>query len=294
MKGYRYKGSLTIEAALIVPIFLYCMVGFIYFIQMITLHESIQHSITNLSFDISKFGYLYDEVNIEDMLIDDTVDKNEEEEKEPYKRIGKDILETFNLSIDSLFTNHLFQTLVKEHILDDNINLSIIENGQAGIYSYFSTFMEEDENVHIIVHYKVKIPFGILSSYNIPMLQRVTIRSWSKEAVEKKGEKEESKEEVVYVTEHGEVYHKHKECTYINIKLTKVRMEDLLKEERYKGFTSCSRCIKDKLQGLSIVYITETGSKYHSSTLCSSLKRLVKEIGLEESKKYRQCTRCFK
>lgn len=70
----KLKGSLTIEAALVLPIFLMVIFSIIYFIKVIYIHEQVQHAITEVSNQIALGSYILDNAGIID-LQQDTYDQ---------------------------------------------------------------------------------------------------------------------------------------------------------------------------------------------------------------------------
>ena len=56
----KAKGSLTLEAALVVPIFIYAILAFIYFLQIINIQEAIQHALTETGLESVRYAYVYD------------------------------------------------------------------------------------------------------------------------------------------------------------------------------------------------------------------------------------------
>jgi hypothetical protein len=57
----RNKASMTVEASLVLPLFILFMIAFVYFIQIITVQEQIQESITKTGMSLAKLAYVYDD-----------------------------------------------------------------------------------------------------------------------------------------------------------------------------------------------------------------------------------------
>ncbi len=55
------KASITVEAAFVLPLFLYLMLSFLYFLQIFTVQELIQSGITRMGLNLSKSAYVYEE-----------------------------------------------------------------------------------------------------------------------------------------------------------------------------------------------------------------------------------------
>ena len=54
------KGSITVEATLVFPIFFFVIVGFIYFFQIFKTQIKLQGNITDIAQEASRYAYLYD------------------------------------------------------------------------------------------------------------------------------------------------------------------------------------------------------------------------------------------
>ncbi len=97
----------------------------------------------------------------------------------------------------------------------------------------------------------------------------------------------------VYIAETGTVYHRERDCTYLDLSVRSVNREDLLLLRNAEGgnYYECEIC-GDKAG--SICYITNFGSRYHSSPVCSGLKRTIFRILLEEAvaKERQACSKC--
>lgn len=100
------------------------------------------------------------------------------------------------------------------------------------------------------------------------------------------------KEEMVYITKSGTAYHRQRECIYLN---PSIRMLDRSQAQNAvnsegKIYTACSVCGGNS----EIVYVTEDGGRYHSTVTCSSLKRSIEYVTLQEALESGKhaCPRC--
>ncbi|MCL2050568.1 MAG: pilus assembly protein [Lachnospiraceae bacterium] len=104
---------------------------------------------------------------------------------------------------------------------------------------------------------------------------------------------EAAKEESVYITETGTVYHVTMECSHLRLSITSVKSDEipLIRNDFGGKYHQCERCPKDDN---GILFITAFGTRYHSDLNCSGLKRTVTELELYVAIKqgYRGCSRC--
>jgi len=104
----------------------------------------------------------------------------------------------------------------------------------------------------------------------------------------------EEERDIVYITEHGTVYHESKACSYLNITVRSVGAAQVHKERNNAGkkYSLCDRC-DDREKG-SVVYLSDGGSKYHLVASCPALKRTVTEKERTEVNGMRACHKCGK
>lgn len=105
--------------------------------------------------------------------------------------------------------------------------------------------------------------------------------------------------EYVYITEYGSVYHKRRDCRYINVSVRAVSMKNIRENRNVEGkkYYPCEKCLKSgKNKDISAreVYVTDYGDRYHASIQCSKLKRQISVISLSEAGSYIPCSMCTK
>ena len=293
--GHRernFEGTLTVEAALVLPIFIYFMIAFIYIFQIIRIHEHIQNTITEIGYETTRYAYVYHR-------IEEYKEKSDKEEPLKDEDFGEVDDDSFFQNKDVIYTRGIgsayYKIQLNNHLDKDFINNSCIKNGMDGITTYLSTFMEHEDTIDIIVRYKIKMPLLFLSLDEIPMMQRVRLKGWNGWKANNENGEETDLEEV-YVALHGEVYHKTKNCTYINIKVDEIPFAsiNLTTNKNGEAYIECNICVRGQTVNSNHVYITSTGNKYHIRLNCSSLKRTVNVISIREVGSLRPCSRCYK
>jgi hypothetical protein len=292
----KLEGALTVEAALVLPIFIYFMIGFIYIFQIISIHEHIQNAITEIGYETTRYAYVYQRIEEykEDVGKEESL-KDENKENNP----GEVSEDSFSQNTDVIFTRGIgsayYKMQLNNYLDEDFINNSCVKNGMNGITTYLSSFMEYDDTIDIIVRYKIKMPLGILNLDEFPMMQRVRLRGWNGWKVYTHSDEDKNLWEV-YVALNGTVYHKSKNCTYINIKVEEIPFESISMTTNKSGeaYRECNICIKGKIVNSGHVYITSTGNKFHIELKCSSLKRTIRVISIHDVGSLRPCSRCYK
>ncbi|MDO5518926.1 MAG: pilus assembly protein [bacterium] len=280
----KCRGSITVEAAFIMPIFIFVLLSFLYFFQLFTLQEHIQESITRVSKEASQYGYVYNYIT----------EKKEQDQNEKETSNAKKVVQGF---VDGT----LFRTKFLEN-MGDNVNDSCIMGGVKGISFLESSFMKQEDNIEVVAMYEVKIPVLFFNLRPFTVVQRVHSRAFvGQRLVEKKtedtdGKLKDTEDTYVYITRTGTVYHKDKNCTYLKVKLISVPGKDLAAKRNASGakYYPCESCMKEKLDNNKTYYITEYGTRYHCSSTCNKIERDVKKVKLSEVGSRKPCSKCGK
>lgn len=324
----QLKASITIEAALVLPIFIYAMIGFLYFFQMIQVYGRIQYALSEMGREASKFAYIYEEIflNKENTEEEDKEESGKEESKGEYNEEqdenkngqqeksynrGTDIKENrdvtegssdktrdFNI-IQELIEGSYFKLKLHDYLKEEELDKSCIKGGVNGIHTYLSDFMKDEKTIDIIAEYKIKVPVLFFNIGEMDVIQRVHVRGFTgwKEDGGTDEEREGNEEELVYVTKFGTVYHKNLTCTHLKLSISLIPYEQVASERNEAGgkYSRCHTCVKEdsEVKGRE-VYIAKTGDRYHLTLNCSGLKRLVNQIPISQIEGRTPCKRCYK
>ncbi len=282
------EGSLTVEAAFVLPLFLYFILAFLYFIQIFMLQEYIQQTITRMGLDFAKTAYVYEDFAgiTEAMNFDVTVFGNELE-------LG---LGDFAAAV---MDKTVLKTFSKTYLNTDFINNSCIEKGFQGISFEGSSILKEGNCIDIIVNYRAAPLIRLFPIQSMELLQRVRVRGWTGREIaatyslEKETKEEETKDDMVYVTETGTVYHKNAACSHIRLSIRAVSgIPDSYRNANGGKYYACKECCDGKGLPSGTFFITEDGSSYHAVRSCSALKRTVKQLPISKVGSRTPCKRC--
>lgn len=262
------KGSMTLEASLILPIFLFIMFTFMLFIEVLCIQIQIGFTIGQISKELSKYVYAIEKMEGQDEI-----------QKSSFDNIPSNLLTTIYVK------SRLEGDIGKNH-LDD----SCIKNGSEGIHYFLSDFSGEEEIMDLIVNYEIEFPFPFFKIPTLSIIQRGRTKGWTGYQVT--GGKL-SNEEMVYITTTGTVYHKSINCTHLNLSIRSVNISEIeiLRNEQMGKYHICEAC--GKMENASgIVYVTDYGNRYHNTLSCSGLKRGIREIPISEVLGRNPCSRC--
>lgn len=285
---YNRKASLTVEASLVMPLFLYFMLAFLYFIQIFTVQEKIQAAITQMGLNLAKTAYIYDDfLGIEEaQSFDQTI-------------FGTEYESGLQAIASAALNGSLLKLYVMNYLEVDQINQSCIKDGFEGVSFYSSKVMDREDCIDIIVRYQVKIPINLFGLEDMFMIQRVRLRGWTGNQIpavySMVEEGQAADDTMVYITETGSVYHVNRECSHIKLSVTSVLgIPEERRNDNGARYYPCEACCTESGNPTAIYYITSDGTRYHSKKDCSKIKRTVREVPLSKVLDRTPCKRCGK
>lgn len=170
-----------------------------------------------------------------------------------------------------------------------------IVGGTAGILLLNPEIAQEDNDIVLRAVYEVKLPFYDLFHQSLSVRETVMTSAWLGEAGEKEDGEEEDEEERVYITENGKVYHRDRNCTYIEVVLLETVPEDVDGMRNASGhkYYPCEVCTGEtKIKPGQRIFITRYGERCHTRTDCPAIERHVREIPVSEAGSFRPCSKC--
>ena len=245
------RGSLTVEAACVLPIFCFSILVFLYFFQAIGTAGRVAEGMQDAGKQMAIYAYI----------------------KETAAGSKKSKAEQ---AVSLLYAKRRIRQAEK----DAGISISLRS----------SSVLDGDEMIDLIAEYRFcwKMPF--LDRMELPMLQRARIRAWTGRQETADGGKEKE-DTMVYVTVNGSVYHRSRTCTHLRLTVHPVagsRVHGLRNSDGGK-YKPCEEC---KGANESLVYITDTGDRYHGSVTCRGLKRSVLAVPISQVEGWKECSRC--
>ena len=223
-KSFWWEGSMTVEAAVLLPIIISLFLFMGDMIEVIRVQGTVQMYLWNIGTRMCVYGYLTDE-----------------------------FLEVQNEEIDLI--------------------------PAVGIHG---------DMVELTVAYPESLGGGVLPCTSFLVRQRFLGHMWT--GYDISGDSAEVI--VVYVAEHGTVYHMRRDCGYVDVRAIRIEPGQLEQTTNRDGvaYAACAKCRKDNLP--SYFYITEWGECYHWQEDCPSLKRWVFSAYLEEVSSLAPCSKC--
>ncbi len=272
MKKSNNQGSITIEAAVVLPLFVLVLIAIASLMQMIRANSVINYTSYSAGKELALYSYGENLVtDIPDPLVKNLVNKVMGQGY-AYNRIQSAVDKRDDL--EKLFVGG-----------SDNISLfrtSVKANGK------------KDDIVDIAVTYKLRPLCNVFGIGNYDMISRARLHPWTGYSYDNSaGITDEDR--IVYITENGSVYHLTKDCSYLDLTIIETSSDEVssLTNQYGKSYTPCEVCMKGKSNN-SLLFVTASGSKYHSSLTCSGLKRTIIAISIKDVGDKKACSRCGK
>jgi hypothetical protein len=124
------KGSLTVEAAVVLPIFICAIFTIAFIIKIIYVHEIIQHSITESAVELSSYSYLYSIAGFKELndTLENTMQQKEQQAKQSISTVV-DAYQSYNVfskkiakPSDNIDSSSIYETEESMNNLMENMN----------------------------------------------------------------------------------------------------------------------------------------------------------------------------
>lgn len=242
-----FRGSVSVEAALVTPIFFLAICCLCYLLEIMAIQSYVRAALHEEGRRIAKEAYAKPFVS--------------------QKQVEADLI---------------------EYIGAERLNRSMIKGGSTGLDASGTMIMPGTGMVTMHVKYRILLPISMFGNLTMECEDGFRVKGWN-------GYAENGiftpREDIVYITETGVVYHKDYHCTHLELSVRMVSKESIasLRNDNGGKYHACEMC---GIASGNQVYITRQGNRYHSSPGCSGLKRRVYAVPISEVLGKGACTRC--
>lgn len=259
------KASMTLEAAFVLPFFLFAVVNILFAVNIIGAQSRFNAALHQTGNKMAFAGYVY-ERTVGNVLPDSLA----------------------GVAMSSIYA----RGQILEYVGKDYLNQSCVAGGAGGISLAGSSVMGEGDVIDLIVSYRVRPFAGIMGFDGFTMSQRYYGRAWTGYDVTQYVSDAKQEDPMVYITKTGTVYHSDRNCTYLNPSVESVSAAAIgdMRNQSGAKFYSCELC--GGYRGTSQVYITQYGSSYHSQINCPGLKRTIYTVPLSQVGGRGRCSKC--
>lgn len=148
----------------------------------------------------------------------------------------------------------------------------------------------EDHRIRLQADYRIRADY-LFFLPEIKVTCRAEVRAWEGDTEQERADG--SYEEMVFVTEHGDVYHTSSSCSHLSVSISAGSRESVgrMRNENGEKYHPCEKCVGDGAVN-ELLYVTASGNRYHNSLSCSGLKRSVRLVKKSEADGYPLCSTC--
>lgn len=262
-KGHILSASMTVEASLVLPLFLFAFLNLVSIIEVYRFQSNMSAAMHSVAKQMAAHGIEYE------ALSDGSVGTVEKAALTVYAA-----------------------NRVKNIVGEDYFEASPIMDGFTSISWFNSHVMEEDDCIDLAAVYNIKPPVSIMSFKGLRMYNRMCARAWTGYDNENQKNLAGNEEKIVYITPEGKVYHNSRVCTYLKLSIVSVDLSFIenMRNKNGEKYYPCESCGGG---GKKVVFATDYGNRYHSTLQCSGLKRTIMAVPLSEAGGRGECTKCF-
>lgn len=265
-KEVSLTASMTLEASIALPLFLFFFANILMLFNIIKIQCDVEAALHQTGSEMMLLAF--DEKSAEEVV-----------------GVENSALSTAVGAVSTLYAKNNV-----ENYLGEELKKGIVSGGELSFLS--SQILLGNDYIDIVAAYKVKPMIPIVGFREFPVEGRFFGHAWTGYDLEGGGYKEASEEEMVYVTEHGEVYHRDINCKYLKTSTKSISYNELGKSRNNDGskYYPCEYCGQQVHGGN--VFITDYGNRYHSKVDCPGLKRKIYTIPISEVGGRHSCSGC--
>lgn len=241
---FASKGSLTLEAAIVVPIFFFAILSLGYLLQMMAVQTTMQNALYHAGKEAARTVYS-----------------------------------------GSYVTPSSLERQIAEHIESKQLEI-------RGIDCKNTTCNRLTGVMDLCVQYQIEIPIPMFGMLPVTCEESLRVKGWNGYVPILN---DNTGQETVYVTETGIVYHADANCTYLDMSVRTVILEQIEELRNQSGgkYYACEFC-GQKNYDKNICYVTDYGTRYHTTLECKKIKRNIYAISKEEAYGLGGCSKCVK
>ncbi len=250
----KKQASITVEASLVLPIFLMYMMTLLYSLEIVRFQSDVWEAVHKVSMEVSLQKYV--------------------------KEYGMDKVKK---EID-----------VQQEIIDylsSRISPFIcVQGGKEGVIITRAENCLGKGNTKVTVRYEVKPFIKWLPIKELIVEESCLVHGFV--GYEQKALQDQIQEIIyVFITPFGEKYHFDKECTYLKVNILYEKMEKVSSLRNASGeiYYACDVC---NPYHQSFVYYTKWGNRFHGNSGCTALKRTVYVVPFSEVGERTPCSKC--
>lgn len=257
------NASMTLEACFVLPFFLFAFLNIISIVEIYRLQGNMSAAMHDTAKQMAVYGYEYRQIS--------------------QGSVGA----AESLGLTYLYAAGKVQAKLGTAYLDN----SPLAGGASSISWLRSSVMQKDDCIDLVAEYRIEPPAAVVGYQSCILYNRIRTRAWTGYDNAGSNQGGNAEEEIVYITPDGTVYHRSRGCSYLKLSIAAVDKGflDTQRNENGSKYYPCGEC---GASCGSTVYITNYGSRYHSSLGCSGLKRTIIAVPISEAGGRGACGKC--
>ncbi len=267
--GVPLSASMTLEASIALPLFIFFFLNLMSSISIMRIQSELEASLHRTGSSLMQSAF--DIRTGEDLVIEDDSDE---------------------MNILSSVSMKFVAAGEIKNSLKDKLDGSSVIDGAESLNFMSSHILDGDDIIDIVVDYNVHPAVSIPGFKSFLVESRFYGHAFTGYEISQKTENELAEEELVYITEHGAVYHKDIGCKHLAPSIKSVVFSEIeaLRNNDGGKYYPCEYC-GEKVAGGN-VFVTEYGRRYHTRVNCPGLKRTIQTIPISEVGGRRPCSNC--
>ena len=277
------EASMTVEAALVLPLFLFFIMNVLFLLDVIRLQSRVTAALQQTGDRICEYAWYREYAAGTDAGSGEGAGAAGIE----LPQAAGDILSLAFVSGE-----------MRNHLGSAYMNSTCLRGGSSGISYLQSEILSGNDIVEIHADYRTRPFIPVLNGPDFSLRNTYYGHAWTgyaigsgtgAEADDTSGDPENDR---VIVAENGVVYHTDPDCVYLRPDIREVDAADLghLRANDGSIYHPCEYCHPSPD---GTVYITPDGNRYHSTRSCSRLLRTTHEETVEDASAHlRPCPKC--
>ena len=253
----RQKASLTVECAVVLPLFFFAVVILAGILDLYRITTVIQSILCESAKELGMYAYCQE---------DDT--------QSPVGTVSNAVCQIYvRRKVQEKLTGEALLGVVGG-VHGINLAQSVYENGRISLKASFF----------------YQAPFTPFQTFPVRLQVQGQARAWIGYTPKEEMLQEE---EMVYVTDWESVYHTSASCSHLRLSVQGMSYSHAEQKKNIYGekYHSCERCMEIG-EKPTTVYVTSTGNRYHKDKECGGLTRHVKLVKKSQVKHLNVCDRC--
>ena len=283
------QGSMTVEASVILPCFLFFFINLSSSLEMIRLQSNVQYALHKAGNEVCLYGSLLTE-ELKEM--GPAGHGGSKQESAPGDA-GDEADQISELITGMLLSQTYVRSAMESELTKTYLEESPLKNGPDS-FDFAGSLFDENDIVDIRLTYGVETPIKWISPAGFSMPARFYGHLWNGYELEGGG-LAPVQEQIVYITDDSEVYHVTTTCTHLKLSIRPVSYADVSGERNTGGarYYPCEVCASGSAP--DVVYVGSWGDRYHYLDDCYTLTRSYTAVPLSEVEdSHRPCMRCGK